>query len=167
MKLRLCFLLLFCFSCLTACSQETLEQRLKNLYRHTVPLIKPSELKQWQKNREDFFLLDTRSAREYEVSHIEEAEFVDYENFQPEDVNHLPKNQKVVVYCSVGYRSERIGEKLKELGFTEVYNLYGGIFEWKNQGYQVIDQQKQPTDRVHAYNRQWGKWLENGIKVYD
>jgi hypothetical protein len=70
------------------------------------------------------------------------------------------------VYCSVGYRSERIGEKLLKLGYTDVVNLYGGIFEWKNQGLDVYNSSNYPTDSVHTYNKSWGKWLVKGIKVY-
>ena len=40
----------------------------------------------------------------------------------------------IIVYCSIGVRSEDIGEKLKELGYTKILNLYGGIFDWKNKG---------------------------------
>jgi 3-mercaptopyruvate sulfurtransferase SseA len=70
------------------------------------------------------------------------------------------------VYCSVGYRSERVGEKLQKLGYQNVYNIYGGIFEWKNEGMQVVNRQNQPTDSVHTYNKNWSKWLLKGVKVY-
>ena len=73
----------------------------------------------------------------------------------------------MVVYCSVGYRSERIGEKMQKMGFENVSNLYGGIFDWKNQGNTVINLNQEPTDSVHTYNRNWSQWLYNGIKVYD
>ena len=81
-------------------------------------------------------------------------------------VLRIPKDAILVVYCSVGYRSEKIGEKLKALGFSKVYNLYGGIFEWSNRGYPLVDQKEQPTTKVHAFNKDWGRWLEQGTKVY-
>jgi 3-mercaptopyruvate sulfurtransferase SseA len=67
----------------------------------------------------------------------------------------------------VGYRSGKIGEKLKKMGFTNVYNLYGGIFEWKNRGYEVHNNQNSVTDSVHAYNRAWSVFLRKGVKVYE
>ncbi|RMG61980.1 MAG: rhodanese-like domain-containing protein, partial [Bacteroidetes bacterium] len=89
-----------------------------------------------------------------------------YEGFQPETVADIPRDQPVVVYCTVGYRSERIGEQLQALGFTQVYNLYGGIFAWKNQGFPVVDPEGKPTERVHTYNADWSQWLRQGEKVY-
>ncbi len=71
------------------------------------------------------------------------------------------------MYCSVGVRSERVGEKLQQAGFKNVRNLYGGIFAWKNKGYVVYNQQNEPTDSVHAYNRYWGQWLTKATKVYE
>jgi len=72
-----------------------------------------------------------------------------------------------VVYCSIGVRSEDIGEKLMDAGYNNVTNLYGGIFEWKNKGNQVYDTLGNETERVHAFNKHWGKLLSKGEKVYD
>ena len=47
-------------------------------------------------------------------------------------VEDIARESTIVVYCSVGYRSEKIAEELDKLGFTNVSNLYGGIFEWIN-----------------------------------
>ena len=49
------------------------------------------------------------------------------------------KKTPTIVYCTIGARSETIGEKLKKNGFTNVYNLYGGIFEWKNADFKVLN----------------------------
>lgn len=45
----------------------------------------------------------------------------------------------VVLYCFIGYCSEKVVEQFWEWGFIKVYNLYGSIFEWVNQGYFVVD----------------------------
>ena len=155
------------FFFLPACGQQSLEEKLESIYRHTVPLVQPEQLENWQVSGKELILLDIRSPKEYQVSHLKGAELIDYESFDPGIIAHISKTSTVVVYCSVGYRSERVGEKLKELGFQEVYNLYGGIFQWKNQGNPVVNDKNQPTDSVHAYNRSWGKYLKQGIKIYD
>ena len=80
---------------------------------------------------------------------------------------HIPKNKEIIVYCSVGYRSERIGEKLLDMGYTKVYNLHGGIFDWKNQSQIVVNDLNLPTDSVHTYSKAWSIWLHKGIKVYE
>lgn len=109
--------------------------------------------------------LDAREKREFEVSHLPGAIWVGYDHFQLENVAQLAHNQRVVVYCSVGYRSEKVSEKLLAAGFQDVSNLVGGIFEWVNDGQKIVNESG-PTDRVHAYSKSWGIWLKRGKKVY-
>ncbi len=153
---------------LSACGQQTYDQKLNNLYKKTVTLIQPQALDALMKS-EEVVLLDTRAPAEYEVSHLKDAQFADYDNFKLADISAIDKNKSIVVYCSVGYRSERIGEKLLEAGYTKVYNLYGGIFQWKNKDYPIYNTSGEATDSVHVYNNRWGKWLEDGkgVKVTD
>ncbi len=155
------FLLLIA-STFTSCAQKTFDEKMESLYKKTVPLINAEELKA----KENVVILDTRQPEEYKVSHLAGAKLVDYDNFKIKDVKGIDKEAEVIVYCSVGYRSERIGEKLQKAGFTNVKNLYGGIFGWKNEGLEVVDEKEQPTDSVHTYNKSWSQWLYKGIKVY-
>jgi rhodanese-related sulfurtransferase len=151
---------------LVACTQPDYDSRLKELYRNTVPIITPEALQTLLEEKKPVVLLDTREKEEYLVSHVPQALCVGYDDFELKRVALLPKSALVVVYCSVGYRSERIGEDLKKAGFTNVQNLYGGIFQWKNLGYEVVNQKQQVTDSVHTYNKSWSRWLTSGIKVY-
>lgn len=137
------------------------------MYRGTVPLIKSDVLKESLKKSSTPILLDVRSQKEYEVSKIPGARFIDYDTFKNKDVKSLPKDAEIVVYCAVGYRSERIGERLLKMGYENVKNLYGGIFDWKNQGYEIINSHSLPTDSVHTYNKNWSQWLYKGVKVYE
>lgn len=148
----------------TASGQKKLERTLKQLNTGSVPYIYVNELQQ----EEASVLLDTRKREEYEVSHLKNAIWVGYKGFREDSViaKITDKNKPIVVYCSIGVRSEDIGEKLQKAGFTNVKNLYGGIFEWKNQGNPVYRDESE-TDSVHTFNKQWGKLLNSGIKVYD
>lgn len=157
--------LLLIILCLPACGQKTFDEKMNSLYDHTVPLIHANDVTKL--NMDSLIILDTREKEEFDVSHLQGALLISYDNFEPDNVNDIPKNAPILVYCSVGYRSERIGEKLLKMGFTNVKNLYGGIFDWKNKGNQVINQNNQPTDSVHTYNASWSRWLYNGIKVYE
>ena len=65
-----------------------------------------------------------------------------------------------------GYRSERIGEQLQELGFQEVFNLKGSIFQWVNEERTLVDKNGEPTDKVHGFNKTWSKWLKHGQVAY-
>ncbi len=146
--------------------QKSLDDLL-NLYNtRSIPYISVETLKM-KLDSEDIILLDTREQKEFDVSHIPSATFVGYNTFSSEAVvEQIPnKDAQVVVYCSLGVRSEQIGEKLKKAGFTDVHNLYGGIFEWKNHDYPVTDTSGEETENVHIYSKAWGKWLKKGTKV--
>ncbi|MEQ8809695.1 MAG: rhodanese-like domain-containing protein [Imperialibacter sp.] len=147
-------------------AQSAYDVLLSTLYSKSVPTISADSLASIQQAKKPI-LLDTRAKAEFDVSHLSGAKWVDYETFKPEMVKDIAKDQPIVVYCSVGYRSEKIGEKLKALGYSDVENLYGGIFEWKNEGHTVVNSKNQATDSVHCYNKLWSVWLKEGIKVYD
>lgn len=165
MRTLLLFLMLFSwFKPNAQTNSRAYKVMLEGMYKHTVPTISCSELK---KEQNEVVLLDTRAKREYEVSHLPEARWVGYEEFDLKKVENLPKNTHIVVYCTVGVRSERVGEKLKAAGYQNVRNLYGSIFEWVNQDNPVVDNQGKPTQKVHAYSRTWGVWLNKGEKVYE
>jgi rhodanese-related sulfurtransferase len=162
---------LFCFFSLiiiqTSCSgQSAYHLMLKGLYKDTVPLVSVDSLKRMMEEDTTIILLDSRAQEEFAVSHIKSALWVGYESFDLKKIKDIPRDAKLVVYCSVGYRSERIGEQLLEAGFSQVFNLSGGIFEWVNEGMPVIDSTGASTKKVHAYNKSWGLWLKKAEKVY-
>lgn len=147
-------------------SQEGLGKLLKNFNRENIPYISVEELAM---PKTKAIILDAREKKEYEVSHIKEAIFVGYDDFNIEKTMSKlsDKNAKIVIYCSLGIRSEKIANKLKNKGYTNIFNLYGGIFEWKNSGFIVVDKNERPTEKVHAFSKNWGKWLTDGEKVYE
>ncbi|MGI9547940.1 MAG: rhodanese-like domain-containing protein, partial [Flavobacteriaceae bacterium] len=104
----------------------------------------------------------------YDVSHIPGAQWVGYKSFSLDRIKTAfsRTDTSIVVYCSVGVRSENIGEKFLDMGYTEVNNLYGGIFEWKNKGYIVVDSTGNETQNVHAYSKYWGNLLTDANRVY-
>jgi len=136
---------------------------LKTLLSHSVPEVSVDQISTIEK----CILLDAREYAEYEVSHLENARFVGYKNFRIDSLKSLDKGAKILVYCSIGYRSEKIAEKLRAGGFNDVSNLYGGIFEWINQGNPIVDSTGRRTDRIHGYTKTWGIWLDKGDKVYE
>ncbi len=148
-------------------AQKTLDELLQQYNTRSIPYISVEELRMKQING-DVVILDAREENEYQVSHIEGAKFIGFNTFSSETVRaEIPeKETPIIVYCSLGIRSEEIGEKLKKAGFTNVQNLYGGIFEWSNNEYPVINQQEKETDSIHVFSKAWGKWLLKGEKVY-
>lgn len=150
-------------------AQGNLSKLLKELNTESVSYISVQELEQLSKQDSEVVLLDAREKKEYEISHLKNATFVGYDRFQlKKTIKKLPnKNAQIIVYCSLGVRSEDIAEKLLKAGYTNVHNLYGGIFEWKNNGYTVFDSEEKETEKVHAFDKDWGKWLTKGEKVYE
>jgi len=134
------------------------DRELTRLLNFSVPLLGVDSL---YRHLQDYTLLDARTREEYEISHIPGSEFLGYPEADPEALKNLPKDQPLVLYCSVGYRSERMAERLRKQGFSKVYNLYGSIFEWANRGYPLENAQGVRTDSLHTYNRQWSRWVEN------
>lgn len=145
--------------------QTALDSLLQKENKESIPYITVAELVQ----KENIVLLDSREKIEYETSHIKNAVCVGYDKFKLKKIKKLlpkDKNTPIVVYCSLGIRSEDIAEKLKKAGYTNVYNLYGGIFEWKNQDNSVVDNKGETTENVHTFNEDWSIWLKKGVKIY-
>lgn len=134
---------------------------LVHLLEHNVPEVNVQQLE-----GKGIIYLDAREKNEYVVSHIDGAIWVGYDDFKVNRVKKIPKQARIVVYCSVGYRSEKVTQKLLSKGYTNASNLYGGIFEWVNEGNAVVDKASHKTKKIHAYNLEWGIWLLKGEKVY-
>lgn len=141
---------------LSGCAQDkTFDEMVDRLITRSIPLVLPEDCS----DDSSCVFLDAREFREYEVSHIMSAVPVGYKDFSLDSLVGIPSDAHIVVYCSVGYRSEKIGEKLKKAGYEHVSNLYGGIFHWVNTG-NTVYQNGEATDQVHAYSKKWGQWLE-------
>ncbi|WP_299102084.1 rhodanese-like domain-containing protein [uncultured Winogradskyella sp.] len=146
-------------------SQSSIKKLLKKHNEESVPYISVDELAM---PKTDVILLDAREVSEFNVSHLEDAVCVGYDEFNLETTTALfpDKSATIVVYCSLGIRSEDVAEQLKNAGYTNVFNLFGGIFEWKNNDFTIYNTEGE-TDDVHAFSKEWSKWLLKGNKIYD
>ncbi|RLD20424.1 MAG: rhodanese-like domain-containing protein [Bacteroidetes bacterium] len=138
------------------CLDASFDHEVDKYLDFTIPVIDVDSL---ARHMEKYIILDAREYEEYETSHIAGAHYVGYDDFSKDALAGIPQNQAVVVYCSIGYRSEKVGEKLRKMGYTDVSNLYGSIFEWANRGYPIKNMAGKSTDTVHAYSRGWSKWI--------
>lgn len=107
----------------------------------------------------ELVLLDAREKVEFSVSHLPGSVWIGYKDFDLKRVEMLPKDSLIVVYCSIGYRSEKIGERLNDAGYRNVRNLYGGIFAWANEERPLKRGRHTLTKRVHAYDQEWSRLL--------
>ncbi len=147
-------------------SQETMSDLLKKHNTRSVPYISVQELAM---PKTEAVLFDAREPKEYNTSHLKDAICVGYDFFNIETILDTIKNkdEQIVVYCSLGIRSEDIAEKLKKAGYNNVFNLYGGIFEWKNKDFSVYNSEGTETENIHTFSEEWSQWLIKGVKVYE
>lgn len=101
-------------------------------------MVTPEEM-QTILNSEDVQLIDVRTPEEYSESHIENSRNIDFKSPTfGEDILVLDKSKPVVVYCRSGKRSRNSSKILMKAGFVKVYDLEGGILEWKEKGLEVV-----------------------------
>ena len=85
-------------------------------------------------------LVDVRTSEEYAVSHLKNAQNICVTNDDfKKKVAGLDKEKPVYVYCKKGGRSAEAAIILKEMGFTKVYDLQGGITSWQDEGLETIN----------------------------
>lgn len=87
-------------------------------------------------SRTDIQLIDVRTVEEFERAFIEGATLVPISSL-PSLKESLSKDSPIIVYCAVGGRSYAAGKYLQSAGFSEVYNMSGGIKEWYEKGLPV------------------------------
>lgn len=127
----------------------------------SVQQLATDELASWlaDSTRPAPFLVDARSAEEFSVSHLPDAANL---TTVSEVKSVVSPSRPVVVYCSVGYRSSALAQKLQKAGFAHVSNLEGSIFKWANEGHPVFRGAKE-VEEVHPYNAKWGKLLDQRL----
>ncbi|MFC1862257.1 rhodanese-like domain-containing protein [Chloroflexota bacterium] len=86
-------------------------------------------------NDPDFIIVDVRTPQEFAEGHVEKANNLDFnsETFR-DDVNRLDKDKTYLIYCHSGNRSRNALNVMRELDFTKIYHMAGGIIEWTQEG---------------------------------
>lgn len=86
----------------------------------------------------DITIVDVRTPDEYRAGHI--AGSVNINIADPtflDKITAIPKEAICLVYCGSGGRSSRAAGTMTQQGFSDVYNLTGGITGWKRAGFSV------------------------------
>lgn len=96
--------------------------------------LKPQEWRQVMESGEDYVMIDVRNNYESVIGHFEGALKPDLENFYDfpkwlEEAN-IPKEKKVLMYCTGGIRCEKFSVLMKEEGWEDVNQLHGGILNY-------------------------------------
>ena len=98
---------------------------------HAIAQADPVTVKTWL-DAGEAILIDVRETAEYQRAHIAGALLVPLSTFDP---RRIPQNgEKVVIACAVGQRSANASAYLMGQGFTNLYNLQGGLNGWAAAG---------------------------------
>ncbi|HAM71046.1 MAG TPA: hypothetical protein DCM86_05325 [Verrucomicrobiales bacterium] len=140
-------------------------ERIKAITRNaypSFPQLGTHELASWMEEADTApLLIDVRSGAEFDVSHLQGAVNLSSVEAIAGRLRH-PKPQRVVLYCSVGFRSSRIASLLAAQGLDGILNLEGSIFQWANEGRPVF-RGPQRVHQVHPYGPRWAGLLKPGL----
>lgn len=115
-------------SLLNACDQTTANNAVQNM--------DVTVLNEKLENGDKLQLLDVRTPAEWSEGTIDGAILINYHsNDFKEKIKVLNKEQPIVVYCASGGRSMKASKLIIDAGYNKVYNLDGGISEWKGKNY--------------------------------
>ncbi|MGE3975323.1 MAG: rhodanese-like domain-containing protein [Bdellovibrionales bacterium] len=112
----------------------------------SVPIIDPNDK---LIELSSYIIVDVREPKERNVSFIKNS--ISKSEFSHQKDNY--KNKKVLVYCTIGYRSGSFASDLKKDGF-DAYNLKGGVLLWIQSGRGLINKIGE-TKSVHVYGQKW------------
>jgi len=97
-------------------------------------------------DEKDFLILDVRTIEEYSEGHIEGSKLIPVSELGSR-LNELPQDKPIIVYCRSGNRSNTAANILIENGFKKIYDMGGGILEWKKNSFPLAVEEE-PTSEI-------------------
>jgi hydroxyacylglutathione hydrolase len=103
----------------------------------SLKLISANDLKAMLDRKEDVNVLDVRKQKEWEAGHIEGAMHI-FVGQLMDKLSQIPKEKPTVVHCSAGFRSGLAASILLRAGYSDLYNVAGGINAWISSGLPIV-----------------------------
>lgn len=111
---------------------------VRQLERPEAPAMAPETVSEWIESGKDFTLLDTRNTYEIEsgtfaqAEHLNIAHFRDFQKAVHEGLEQgtLARDKPIVTFCTGGIRCEKAAPWMIEQGFSEVYQIEGGVLNY-------------------------------------
>ena len=122
--------------------------------------VDATTLKKWL-DRQIVTLVDVREPAEYAGEHIPDAMLVPLSQFDPQKIP-VEGDKKLVLYCRTSNRSTQAAQKLLGAGFEEVTHLWGGMEDWKQQGYPTTIDRKAPLSLMRQVQIVTGSLVVTG-----
>ncbi|MDT0552951.1 rhodanese-like domain-containing protein [Urechidicola vernalis] len=133
--LSLAMLLVLVFA--TSCKSDEKKNEPAPI-EEVVTVIETISTSELEKLGNDIQLVDVRTPEEFEQGYIKNAINLNVKSDEfLEQTILIDKSKPVYVYCMAGVRSTKAAEKLKDAGFTKVYNYTEGYGTWLDQGKQI------------------------------
>lgn len=126
-----------------SCAQNTAKKEVKdngNNYatqdKQVVELISPKDL---NAKLGDIQLIDIRTPGEFAGGYIKGAININFfdRNFN-DQMSKLNKEEEIYIYCRSGNRTGKAAKRLKDKGFTKIFDLQGGILNWNRNKLEVV-----------------------------
>lgn len=139
-----------------ACQTEESNKSLDHIYqkydkfKDEFPLVEDIDINTYLKEQKHYVLVDVRHEREMKVSTLPHA--LSYKDFLKRQEQY--PNQKVITYCTIGYRSGLIADQLRKKKW-QVQNLKGGVLAWSYFNRDFVNSENLPTKEVHVYDKTW------------
>lgn len=91
------------------------------------------------------YLIDVRTELEFSEMHIDDSELFtlnSIDKFETDKLKNYAENKELCLICRTGNRAEKVFNKLKQEGITNIKILEGGILNWKEDDLPLISNKK-------------------------
>jgi phage shock protein E len=129
------FFLLFTIVLLVGCQSKPVSGIDVSVAGGSYKNVEPKELNSMLKNK-DFVLINVHIPFAGDIAKTDLS--IPYDQIE-QNLSQLPadKNAKILLYCRSGHMSQIAAEKLVSLGYTNIWNLKGGMNDWEQAGYNI------------------------------
>ena len=100
-------------------------------------IISASEARAMIQSSPNLLVVDVRTPEEFAQGHLQGAINIPLSNL-PTQISSLDRNRPILVYCQTGHRSAQAAALLMNSGFTQVYDMDGGLDAWISAGYPTV-----------------------------
>ena len=129
------FLFLVIAIVLTGCQSKAVTGEAVPVASGSYKNVTPKDLNTMLKDK-DFLLVNVHIPFAGNIASTDLS--IPYDTIE-QNLSQLPadKNAKIVLYCRSGHMSEIAAEKLVSLGYTNIWNLKGGMIDWEKEGFEL------------------------------
>jgi rhodanese-related sulfurtransferase len=115
----------------TSASIQSVSQQL------AYKIISVSDARAMMQSSPNLLVVDVRTPQEFAQGHLKGAVNIPLSDMTTQ-IGGLDRDRPILVYCQTGYRSTQASVALVQAGFTQVYNMEGGLTAWVNAGYPTV-----------------------------